>query len=498
MAVDVSLLGWGIWFDHGTDGSAKFPAATPYTVEDEDGNVVLAGSTNLDGQIEGTLDTGKYTLSISGRSIDVDVVDGADVKVINEASLNVTHPDYGAKPDSGLDAAPAIQAALTAAATAHGTVILPPGSYLCNSTLTVPDGVTLDCPGFGNGHNGALYHNFNGHLLELEGGAMLRNLYLLQNGAFTGSAIHHVSTSTPAGFFQFERLVITDSVTDRGWERDIVIDGSASAIGVRSLFFDEVQCFGASTVGETVYLKKIVHAYFKGFEIVQAPQSTVVCGIKILDNYSEDIAFNGASIDGSFYSEAVQLAFHGRVRQGRTITCVSGSANNDGSGDVERATFVNSGDAWSNRRSLSLLRAARVTKTGSQSLNHATPTAIAFDAEDFDTDTLHDNATNNTRLTAQIAGIYRIYGAVVFAANSTGQRDFTFRVNGVTYAGGFEGPANSTGANPTVCPASTTFQLAAGDYVELVAEQLSGGALNVITASGDTGAPTHFGMERIG
>lgn len=60
--------------------------------------------------------------------------------------------------------------------------------------------------------------------------------------------------------------------------------------------------------------------------------------------------------------------------------------------------------------------ACRVYNNANISIPNATYTALQFNSEDFDTDNMHDNTTNNTRLTCKTAGIYLITGSVSFMA----------------------------------------------------------------------------------
>lgn len=59
-----------------------------------------------------------------------------------------------------------------------------------------------------------------------------------------------------------------------------------------------------------------------------------------------------------------------------------------------------------------------------QSINDSTTTALALNAEDFDVGALHDNASNNTRMTIPVGGdgLYWVRGRASFAANATGIR----------------------------------------------------------------------------
>lgn len=124
-------------------------------------------------------------------------------------------------------------------------------------------------------------------------------------------------------------------------------------------------------------------------------------------------------------------------------------------------------------------RGARVYRaTTAQSIPNATLTPIQFNAEDFDSDALHDNATNNTRLTipAGYAGKWVVLGFIQYAANATGRRQAYVMKNGAS-AAYYSVPAY-TGGGSTVVFVDTVLNLAAADYLELSAYQESGGALN--------------------
>lgn len=125
--------------------------------------------------------------------------------------------------------------------------------------------------------------------------------------------------------------------------------------------------------------------------------------------------------------------------------------------------------------------AARVYNSGNLSIAHNTVTALTFDSERFDTDGLHSTASNTSRLTAPVAGIYFVSGNIRWAANGTGRRDLYIVVNGTTTVAADSRPPVS-GADPIDQSISTLVNLAAGDYVELQVYQSSGGALNVEVA----------------
>lgn len=105
--------------------------------------------------------------------------------------------------------------------------------------------------------------------------------------------------------------------------------------------------------------------------------------------------------------------------------------------------------------------------------------ALVFNTETRDTDAFHSTAANTGRITipAGMGGWYLLGAHVPWTASSTGDRKIWFRTNGSTAStpvtwdlalGGFQ--------HEIVQP----IYLAAGDYVEVMAYQNSGGALNVL------------------
>lgn len=121
---------------------------------------------------------------------------------------------------------------------------------------------------------------------------------------------------------------------------------------------------------------------------------------------------------------------------------------------------------------------ARVRKSSAQALNNDTATTLSWDTEVFDTNTLHDNATNNSRLTLNKVGTWLVGGIVQFAANATGYRCAFIYKNGAGYSTPIRVPAAS-GIGTNVPFAEVVQASAITDYVELLAQQNSGGSLNV-------------------
>jgi len=127
--------------------------------------------------------------------------------------------------------------------------------------------------------------------------------------------------------------------------------------------------------------------------------------------------------------------------------------------------------------------ACRAYRTTNQTLTTGTDTPISFDGERFDTDNIHDPATNPTRLTCKTAGRYIITGHVAFTPNAGGNnRQVNIRLNGSTVIASDIRPSSSAASNNRVS-ISAIYDLAVGDYVELSCYQDTGGNLDVINAA---------------
>lgn len=133
---------------------------------------------------------------------------------------------------------------------------------------------------------------------------------------------------------------------------------------------------------------------------------------------------------------------------------------------------------------------ARVTISAPVTISNSTFTIVNFDGEDFDTDSYHDNVTNNERLTISENGLYIIAANFEFANNATGDRIATIRLNGTTTLATVRVPP-ATSFN-TRLPVSTISQLTAGDYVEFGVDQISGGNLDLEPGN------TWFAIARVG
>jgi hypothetical protein len=114
-----------------------------------------------------------------------------------------------------------------------------------------------------------------------------------------------------------------------------------------------------------------------------------------------------------------------------------------------------------------------------QSIADSTFTILNFNVESYDTNTYHDNSTNNSRLTVPTTGYYNICSQVSFEGNTNGGRVVQLYKNGstvLTYFSGNYGGFTSDSSFFTSINVNAT----AGDYFEVRVRQSSGGSLGVL------------------
>lgn len=126
---------------------------------------------------------------------------------------------------------------------------------------------------------------------------------------------------------------------------------------------------------------------------------------------------------------------------------------------------------------------------------NATFTNVALADELFDTNSIHDNTTNNSRMTIPTgyAGKWLVNGTLSWASG-TGIRSIALYKNGSYYAIWDTSPSTGTfSANFSV-----VMNLAVADYVEMRVYQTSGGNLNLYGNSAGNGTITTFGVSYLG
>ena len=121
----------------------------------------------------------------------------------------------------------------------------------------------------------------------------------------------------------------------------------------------------------------------------------------------------------------------------------------------------------------------RVRHDAAISLSNNVNTTLSMNTESEDTDTMHDNVTNNARITFTTAGVYVVGANIRFAAHATGERDAFIFLNGATTICFLITQAVTVAGAPTIIELTTRRKFAAADYIEVRALQSSGGALDV-------------------
>jgi len=121
---------------------------------------------------------------------------------------------------------------------------------------------------------------------------------------------------------------------------------------------------------------------------------------------------------------------------------------------------------------------ARAYNSGNLTIPNGVATALTFDSERFDSDTIHSVAVSTGRLTCQTAGVYHIMGQVRWAVDADGYRAAYIRLNGATTIASVIHVSASAGVSNDII-VSCHYQLALNDYVELVVYHTAGGDLAV-------------------
>ena len=136
---------------------------------------------------------------------------------------------------------------------------------------------------------------------------------------------------------------------------------------------------------------------------------------------------------------------------------------------------------------------ARVYHSEALWIPNNTWTALPFNSERFDTDTIHDTVTNNSRLTCKTTGKYVIAGNIQWEPSATGMRYFKIKLNnGPTIA---QTSHLVVTAHEDYMALPTIYHLEINNFVELNVYQNSGGTLILRTSPQNS---PEFMMQRIG
>ncbi len=130
-------------------------------------------------------------------------------------------------------------------------------------------------------------------------------------------------------------------------------------------------------------------------------------------------------------------------------------------------------------------RGALVTDASVQTIGNSSFTAIDFDTETKDTDDIHDNSTNNTRLTVPLGvTVIRLHAGVAMAFDATGDRAYRITKAGSTGVGQPRIDISTSGFNAHGNLVSGPLDVVENDYFELEVFQNTGGDLDTLNADG--------------
>jgi hypothetical protein len=144
--------------------------------------------------------------------------------------------------------------------------------------------------------------------------------------------------------------------------------------------------------------------------------------------------------------------------------------------------------------------AVLATRLSNVAIGTGADTSVPFiDTDIYDTDTMHSNVTNSSRLTCNTAGAFFITGTVQFGPNATGQRHARILLNSATELAG-ESLLSPDSGHPVRLTVGVQWKLAVTDFVELQVFQASGAGLS-ITGTQDNSpgpGPCYFAANWIG
>ncbi len=136
---------------------------------------------------------------------------------------------------------------------------------------------------------------------------------------------------------------------------------------------------------------------------------------------------------------------------------------------------------------------ARVYRTNAATISNVTWTTVDFDLERYDTDSIHDPASNPSRLTCKTAGVYYMQAQLTWASHATGNRYCR-----IVFSGGGNIAVinqNTTTGDATSQSIASIYKLAVDEYITCQFYQSSGGDLDGIVSGQDS---MEFMMQRIG
>lgn len=117
------------------------------------------------------------------------------------------------------------------------------------------------------------------------------------------------------------------------------------------------------------------------------------------------------------------------------------------------------------------------TSSINQPISSSVTTILFFDRERFDTDSMHSEMTQTSRLVINTAGVYLISGWVIWSGNADGERRLNVKLNATNNIAQDERVALQD--DPLTHPFQAFWKFSAEDYLELEVHQNSGADLEI-------------------
>jgi hypothetical protein len=171
---------------------------------------------------------------------------------------------------------------------------------------------------------------------------------------------------------------------------------------------------------------------------------------------------------------------------GDTIYSSSGSTPARlGIGTAGQFLKVNAGATapeWATLSTAPTFVGCRAYASNDQNVANSTNVIIGFNNENFDSNSFHDNSTNNSRMTipAGYGGKYQVFANLAYNGNTSGNRVVDILLNGSIVATSYSGASTT---NAITCTINLAMDLAVADYIQVQTSQDSGGTRTVFGSS---------------
>ena len=262
------------------------------------------------------------------------------------------------------------------------------------------------------------------------------------------------------------RLRTDDAVVIPGSEKQVWViqDGSLNGLDIGALLDYTVQVDLAGIGFITLQLQKIS---LDGTGVVNMLPGSTFQAVRL----TGQVGAQGPAGAGStllFEDEGTPL-----VGAGDTLNVTGAGATISGAGTTKTLNIPGGGGGGPTET-------AKATHSVDQAVANAVPVVLAFNSESFDTDTMHDNAVNNSRLTINTAGKWLFGFNGRWENDSAGNRWIRLLKNGTTIVG--QDVRNPGTPEWEHCMTFPIQDAIVTDFYEIEVEQDSGGPLDMETA----------------